>query len=687
MTKPWYTNSFRRNLVDMHIDSWSDEFLSQFDVQKYFECLQTAQVQSPMIYTHSHVGYCNWASESGEMHPGFGGADKIAQLFDLCNDAGMDVIAYYSLIYNNWAYDHHPEWRVVDGSGITSRIVEDGDESLMMEGRGRYGVVCPNNLEYREFLKLQFAELCANYKFAGIFLDMTFWTMLCCCESCKRRYLAETGQEIPRDIDWSDPAWVRFQQAREEWMGEFARFTTAELKCLQPGLTVEHQFSTATHGWIFGVRAEVSDASDYAGGDLYGGFEQQSFVCKLYYGLTQNQPFEYMTSRCDPGLHDHTTTKSEETLALHAYLTYAHHGAFLAIDAIDPRGTMNHEFYKTLGGVFEKTRAYEPFLTGELCADTAVYFSFASKMDTAAATHDHHSYPHLAASVGAGIALRRAHIPYAVLADCNIGKVGGYKTLICSDVAVMTAAEEDALIDYVKNGGNLYLSGNISPKLARELFDMTIIGATAEDITYMRPTAEYEHLFCGMYRENAPMTVFSSQMTAEPGGKATDVLAYITLPYTNPNDAAKFASIHSNPPGVDTHIPAIIKTECGKGTAIWSAAAFESSGQPVHKRVFSNIIELLGCNAIQTDAMPMVEFTLFDDKEKHTLLFHCVNIQEQSPVIPCGGFEVNIPCAKTVSSVKHLPDMAEVAYTQQEGGVTLSVNEFTLFDMYGLTYG
>ena len=686
MSKPWYTKRFRRNLVDMHIESWNDEFLSQFDPQKYFECLQIAQVQSPMIYTHSHVGYCNWASESGEMHPNFGGEDKIAQLFDLCNGAGMDIIAYYSLIYNNWAYAHHSDWRMIDKDGNPSRVVEEGGASLMMDGRGRYGLVCPNNVDYREFLKLQFAELCGHYTFAGIFLDMTFWPMICYCDSCQKRYYTETGQTLPRNINWSDPAWVQFQQAREEWMGEFAQFTTDELKRLQPNLTVEHQFSTATHGWTYGVREAISNASDYAGGDLYGGFEQQSFVCKLYYGLTQNQPFEYMTSRCDPGLHDHTTTKSEETLTLHAYVTYAHHGAFLAIDAIDPRGTMNYEFYKTLGRVFENTKVYESYFTGKLCADTAIYFSMASKMNIAANTLDKHSYPHLAASVGAGIALRRAHIPYAVLADNCIGSVGDYKVLICSDVVVMTAAEEDALINYVENGGNLYLSGNISARLARAFFDMKITQPMAEQITYMRPNPKYEQLFCGMYRKDAPMTVFSSQIMSECGNKKIDVLAYITLPYTNPKNLERFAAIHSNPPGIDLDCPAIIKTEYGKGNIIWSAAAFESSEQPVHKQVFSNIIQMLGCNKIETNAMPMIEFTLFDDSEKCALTLHCVNMQEQSPVIPCGGFSVKIPCDLAVSGVKHVPDMADIAFVQQDGYVAFEVGRFELFDMYEIVY-
>ncbi|HTZ52537.1 MAG TPA: hypothetical protein VMF68_12800, partial [Spirochaetia bacterium] len=102
---PWYEKSFRRNLVDMHIEDWDDSFLSKFDPQEYFRNLQTARVASPMIYIQSHVGLCYWPTRTGRMHKAFQGReDGMKRLFDLCHGAGMDVIAYYSLIYNNWAY-------------------------------------------------------------------------------------------------------------------------------------------------------------------------------------------------------------------------------------------------------------------------------------------------------------------------------------------------------------------------------------------------------------------------------------------------------------------------------------------------------------------------------------------------------------------------------------------------------
>ena len=51
----WFTNSYRRGLLDMHIEQWSDEFMSQYDPQAYVALLKKAEFQSIMIYTNPHI--------------------------------------------------------------------------------------------------------------------------------------------------------------------------------------------------------------------------------------------------------------------------------------------------------------------------------------------------------------------------------------------------------------------------------------------------------------------------------------------------------------------------------------------------------------------------------------------------------------------------------------------------------
>ena len=39
MNNKWYKGVYRRNLVDMHINDWSEEFLSQFNAEEYYNNL------------------------------------------------------------------------------------------------------------------------------------------------------------------------------------------------------------------------------------------------------------------------------------------------------------------------------------------------------------------------------------------------------------------------------------------------------------------------------------------------------------------------------------------------------------------------------------------------------------------------------------------------------------------------
>ena len=202
--KEWYKKSFRRNLIDMHIDEWSDEFLSLFNPEAYFNILKTANISAPMIYFQSHVGLCYWPTKVGKMHNAFvGREDMMKRLVDRCHQEGMDVIAYYSLIYNNWAYKEHPSWRMQNVNHSGSR-----------DSGNRYGLCCPNNIAYRAFIFEQMTEFCGYFNFEGIFLDMTFWPMVCYCNECKARWEKEVGGEMPKVIDWNDTRWHLFQKKR-----------------------------------------------------------------------------------------------------------------------------------------------------------------------------------------------------------------------------------------------------------------------------------------------------------------------------------------------------------------------------------------------------------------------------------------------------------------------------------------
>lgn len=679
----WYEKSYRRNLVDMHIDDWDESFLSRLDPRTYVELLKKAQVQSAMVYANSHVGYCSWPTKTGRMHSGLGGRDVLGEIIGLCHQAGIHVVTYYSLIFNNWAYDREPSWRILDVNGKGSRE---------RPGRaGRYGVCCPNSLPYRAFVESQVEELCAGYDFEGIFFDMTFWPAICYCPSCKERFAREVGGDPPTVIDWHDPQWLAFQKKREEWLVEFAAFATSTARKHKPGVAVEHNSAPLPQSWRIATTLALTDQNDYIGGDLYGGFAQQSFICKLYDSITPNKPFEFMTSRCYPSLRDHTTLKSREMLELHTCLALAHNGAFLFIDAIDPVGTLNPRVYEVMGEVFGKTRHYEPYLGGSMCQDVAVYFSLDSKMDFADSGKrvdaENWAVPHLTAALGAARTLRENHIPFGVISANCLKDTSPYQVIVLPDVLMLSEKEAQRLRRFVAEGGSLYASGHTSSPLLSDLLGVSVEGETKETVTYMTPTERGRDIMAGVEPDH-PLSIFGPQMKATALG-GSDVIATLTLPYTDPADGTKLASIHSNPPGIATDYAAIVHRSYGKGKVMWVSAPLEAADQEPHRRVFARMIAALapGPFSFEAEAPAPVEVIVFDQPGKKRYLISLINEQEQLPPIPVFDAVVRVRTeGKKPVTAALLPDERPLPFAKKGGYTEIVVPRLDIFCMLMLAY-
>lgn len=677
----WFENNFRRHLCDMHMDDWNEAFLAQFSPEEYFENLKTAKVTNAMLYFQSHVGLCYYPTRSGKMHNAFRGReDMMRKLVRMCRSNGIAVTGYYSLIYNNWAYHEHPEWRMIEKGqpdfGESSCPAEE--ETFAANHLNRYGVCCPNNPGYRGFVSEQIKEICEYFEFDGMFFDMLFWKNLCQCKYCRSRFKRETGYELPQKEDWTDPVWLLHIRKRREWMGKFAQSVTEELKSYVPHASVEHNVVFAA---LPGARKclgeEVLNACDYVGGDLYGDMYQQSFTCKFYRNIGKNHAFEYMPSRCEPNLSKHTITKSEEELLSTVLLTSAHHGATLVIDAINPNGTLDKRFYQRLGRVYEKSSAYERYFTGDMIEDAGIYYTLRSKFNPCGESYTNHE---------GCVNLTRQMIKNHIC--CGI--TGGYYDLKRYPVVIAPClTEEDAydyerIADYVKEGGLLYISGGACTGLIKEFFKAEVAGRTQECITYISPKQSVSDAF-GWFNEEYPLQ-FDGSAPIVKGIEKEKVLANITLPYT-PQNTVRFVSIHSNPPGLCTDIPAMAVTEYGKGRVLWSALPIENIKEPYHYgEVFLALLQqIFGLRQTITSNAPAdVEITAFQDENSITV--SAVQYCETAHARRIGAFDIHIKTDKIPKKLLQLPEEAECGFEYQNGVVSYKVEDLKIFDMKRLVF-
>lgn len=698
---PWYKNSYRRNLVDMHIPDWNEQFMSRYDADRYAALLKLARADTVMIPASSCLGISYWPVSDGHMHNGLNGKDLIGEVIAKCKDAGMNVIVY-SNFWSKWAYDEHPDWRFVSESGRNT------SEYLWTEGR--YGVCCFNTF-YRSFMLSQIAELSESYTFDGLWIDMIHWPYSpCYCGGCKARYKLETGAEIPRTINWTDPDWVRFQRTRERWLAEFAGEIRSLMRELKPEVTVGLQCASWSTGWINGFTNEFFKQTDYASGDFYGDALQQSFICKALYALSENPPFEFMTSRC-PDLTDHTTTKSQELLRAQAFSAVTNGGAFLFIDAIDPIGTLNEQVYERMGEIYGELEQYEFYLDADarMLQDVVIYMNFESQIDFAqigqSAMVETYSSPIAQAAMNAAKSLMNANICYGVISKKNIKQLSQYAVIILPDLLAVDDEEIEAFRAYVKAGGGLYASkrSTLYDKLGgvradfglADVFGVSYKGMTKESVTYAAPAKQFDSWF--KHHSTAhPVMLSSDQAIVEAHGEQTlEWIASQVLPIVDPGNKALFASAISNPPRYAASedddsgtTPAIVMHKFGSGTSIYSAGPLENMTSDDHRDLFIHIIRALAGNKLQTgsDSPKCVEAVWFHHEAARCYSLRVLNFQDQLPNIPVRDINFHIHMQDVPKAVYQVPQKTPIPYLIREGTVSFQLPMLETFAMIILEY-
>lgn len=676
----WYQKNYRRNLIDMHINDWNDEFLSQFDIDQYFTYLRTARVTSAMIYLQSHVGLCYFPTKSGVMHHAFvGKEDQMRRLIDRCHTEGISVVGYYSLIFNTIEHDRHPDWRIV-----TDPKAGKSQRQIGKPWFGRYGHCCPNQEGYRSFLKAQIKEMGDYFTLDGIFYDMTYWEGVCYCDACQRRWTAETGEaELPRVQKFDDPKYQRFVEKRYEWIAEFCKWISDYTRKVMPSVTVSHNNAYSVAGdWHQGVWEGETDHCDYLAGDLYGDVYDHSFCIKYYYSATPNQPFEYMTSRFSEGLTQHTLTKTQTKLMQDTMLIVAHHGASLLIDSIDPRGTLDMRVAEKIGNSYERMMPYEKYLQcGEMLSDVAVWYSTTGRYNS-----EGQGFNSRTCSKGLVKNLIRSHVPVSVMANTKTHEMSQFKYVFAPAIAGITEQNRQDVYEYVKNGGCFYFSGVEDSELLVHFFGVDCKGFTPHVNTYVAPARGMEKLFFD-FSDDYPLSMTYRHPLVEVKEKNVEIWARLEMPYSDADDNNHFASIHSNPPGILTDYPSVMKVNYGKGTVIWSALPIEEYEGYQYRAVMLNLLRKYFTEdqqSVISDAPARVELVTFSEKDR--MLISTVDMGHEEDIREIAPFTVSVRCDRKPKQVCLLPLEQPIGFVYENGRVVFQTAELTLFDMYRLDF-
>ena len=159
-----------------------------------------------------------------------------------------------------------------------------------------------------------------------------------------------------------------------------------------------------------------------------------------------------------------------------------------------------------------------------------------------------------------------------------------------------------------------------------------------------------------------------------------EVLGTLTLPYTVPG-TGEFSAIHSNPPGIYTDSPAIVRRRIGSSTLLWTAAPIELM-RPYQSHVAARnlICSLIAKPSFTSDAPKYVEMLAWQ-KDGRTFMA-AINQQETPPVVPVHDIHILWPAAgmRAVRLVTGEPLHTETI----NGQTNIHLPKLDIFDMFEL---
>jgi hypothetical protein len=239
----------------------------------------------------------------------------------------------------------------------------------------------------------------------------------------------------------------------------------------------------------------------------------------------------------------------------------------------------------------------------------------------------------------------------------------------------------------VEQGGAVYASGRSGLQNLRDLLGIEpgALAHTEENVTYMTPLAEGAAFFPGSGGQY-PLTVLGCQWLVQ-AAPAAETLATVTLPYTHPQ-AARFASIHSNPPGIATAHPAMILHRYGQGKTLWVAGCVEARGEKAQADAFAQGVDFLaeGRYAHRLEGPPAVEAVCFAPPDG--ILASFLNTQEALPPVEAHGVRLTVATqGRKAVKVLLLPEEAELPFTEAEGFVTFTAPAIGVFRMVKVVLG
>lgn len=441
----WLQKSKKRIFFDMHLPDWPEKGVaSNFDVDYLSKKFCDCGADSVVLYAKCQYGNFYYDTKIGHKHRGLGELDLFGSLSKCLIQNGINVIAYYSVAWDQYLGTTNPDWQVESYEGIKGNSLY------------RWKTLCINS-PYRNLIFEHLSELFNNYHFNGLWLDMTIvGTERCYCKYCRQKYLREKNEEMPSPNSEKFPGLIKWQY---DYVEEFYK----EIRSLCKSLNKEVAICNNYWGYPYSVEGMSGRAigslnsADYVTGEAYSdwtGLNAQSFFSKFLRGASYNRPFEVLIGRF-LNTWDFTY-KSPAQMELETATIIANGGTVTIDDEPFYDGSIDEELYeKTIKEVFDQVDRRKEYFQAQPVKYAAIYYSQYTKDIS---RNDNDSF--IKDIAGSFKLLRDAHVPFDFIFDENLPELTGYALLILPNVKIIPEHNLVKIKDFIMNGGTVISFGN-----------------------------------------------------------------------------------------------------------------------------------------------------------------------------------------------------------------------------------
>jgi len=651
--------------LDFHTAPSIPAIGAAFSPDDFIRTLQSARVNSITVFAKCHHGYSYYPTNVGTPHPNTTHPDLLGEMVKACKAAGIRVVAYVTAVWDELAWETHPEWRQVSTKG---QYVGPSTTPFVPGWKN----LCLNS-GYAEYINAQVKEIVDLYPVDGVFIDIVRQIGgPCACSTCSSQM---EGQGVnPLD----DAALSRFSLAAER---NFMSKLTSTVRAHSSGTQIFYN-SRLRIEWDPGLgnRVEMDNFSHLEIESLPGGFWGYAhFPLYVRYFQTFNMPMIAMNGRFHTTWGDFGGLRNLAALQFECFQALAHGAGCSIGDQMHPSGRLDPVVYKRIGEVYAEVERREAWCTGsESLPEIGVITSNGGAGRTGNELHaEGDSLP--LNDLGALNVLEQLKHQFQILdAGCDLGP---YALIILPDCTTVDDSLAHKIRVYLENGGKLLVTGTSGLRNGEFLLSNEMGVRYAGPAPFAPDYLSLDPQIWPDIESMPPVCELQGQQVNLR--KGTRVLAYSGAPYFN-RTWEHFCSHQYTPMAAVTGDPVITGYENVIYIARPLFEEYALNARKVHRQVIEGCIRrLLPDPRVGPHNLPSTAIVTVRRLETN-LIVHLLNYIPQrrgkyldviEDVIPLHKCEISIRAEHKPLSVQLVPQAEALHFDWEDGYVKFKIPE------------